>query len=319
VTRLFDDAIRGFEPVLPLGVGFSGGADSSALLIACARKWPGEVVALHVNHGLQAAAPRFEEHCRHLCSQHDIPIRVQRIDASATQGQSPEDAARRARYKCFEAFALAAQGQLAINSIAIAQHADDQVETMLLALSRGAGLGGLGAMPSQWTKNGVEYHRPLLRISGADVRAWLSKHDIAPIEDPTNRDEQFTRNRIRARLLPALESAFPHFRETFARSAQHAAQADGLLTDLALEDFAGVTIAGTCQPVIKLLQRLSLARRVNVLRYWLKSQHAEIPSTAQMDELVKQIAACQTKGHRIRLKVGSGFVERKGLVLAWYN
>jgi tRNA(Ile)-lysidine synthase len=211
------------------------------------------------------------------------------------------------------------KGPLAINSIAIAQHADDQVETMLLALSRGAGLGGISAMASQWAKNGVRYHRPLLGVSGADVRAWLNRQDIAPIEDPTNSDEQFTRNMIRARLLPVLESAFPHFRETFVRSAQHAAQANALLTEVAIEDFAEVTFVGSCQPAIKLLQRLSQERQVNVLRYWLKSQHQEIPSTAQMNELMKQIAACQTRGHHIRLKIGSGFVERKGTVLTWYN
>ena len=110
MTRLFDDAIRGFAPALPLGVGFSGGADSTALLIACARKWPGQVVALHVNHGLQVAATQFEAHCRQLCSQNDIPIRVQRVDGSARQGQSPEDAARRARYRCFETFVLVEKG-----------------------------------------------------------------------------------------------------------------------------------------------------------------------------------------------------------------
>ena len=130
--------MRGFNPVLPLAVALSGGADSVALLVACAQKWPEQVVALHINHGLQAAADSFEAHCRALCLQLNVPLRVQQVDAGKQPGQSPEDAARQARYKAFRALALVDTTQPTIRSIAIAQHADDQVETLLLALSRAA-------------------------------------------------------------------------------------------------------------------------------------------------------------------------------------
>jgi tRNA(Ile)-lysidine synthase len=319
MTRALDVAMRDFAPALPLAVAFSGGADSTALLLACAEKWPGQVVAFHVNHGLQAAAGAFELQCRNVCEQIQVPLWIQHVDAGPATGQSPEDAARQARYKAFKALALMEYAQAAIKSIAIAQHADDQVETILLALSRGAGLAGLSGMPKQWQREGVAYFRPLLQVRGADIRAWLSERGASFIEDPTNLDERFTRNRIRARLLPALQDAFPAFRETFARSASHSAQAQELLQEIAEQDLRAVELPGEGLPCIKSLQALSRARQANVLRYWLKNRFQVIPSTAQLTELLDQLAACTTRGHRIHIKVGQGYAQRSGQFLTWYN
>ncbi len=311
----FDAALRAFAPALPLAVGLSGGADSTALLLACAQRWPGQVQAIHVHHGLQAAADTFEQHCRALCARLQVPLAVQRVDARHAPGQSPEDAARIARYKAFEAAAHASPAQAAIHSIALAQHANAQVETLLLALSRGAGVAGLAAMPAQWERGGIAWHRPLLQVAGADVRAWLQARGECWVEDPSNADERYTRNRIRARLLPALEAVFPAFRDTFARSAAHAGQASSLLHDLAVQDLASVGMP----PQIAALQLLSSARQGNALRHWLKNHHQTTPTAAQLAELQRQIAACTTRGHRIRLKVGRGMVERVGTALHWYN
>nr|WP_255593621.1 tRNA lysidine(34) synthetase TilS [Acidovorax sp. sic0104] len=313
VTQSFDAAIQAFAPALPLAVGLSGGADSTALLVACARRWPGQVQAVHVHHGLQAAADGFERHCASLCQTLDVPLTVRRLDARAAPGQSPEDAARQARYKAFDGLALGQQALPAIQSIALAQHADDQVETVLLALSRGAGVAGLAAMPAQWERAGLQWHRPLLQVAGADVRAWVQAQGHAWIEDPTNTDTRFTRNRIRAQLLPVLDAAFPAFRDTFARSASHAAQAAQLLEELARED---VQLTGM-PPEIKILQRLSRARQANVLRHWLRTSHQTTPAAAQLAELLDQIQACTTRGHGIRIKVGRGFVVRQGPTLDW--
>ena len=315
MTQSFDAALRAFAPVLPLAVGLSGGADSTALLLACAERWPGQVQAIHVHHGLQAAADTFEQHCTALCARLQVPLTVQRVNAGHAPGQSPEDAARIARYKAFEAAAHASQALGAIKSIALAQHADDQVETLLLALSRGAGVAGLAAMPAEGQRGGIAFHRPLLQVAGADVRAWLLARSETWVEDPTNRDERYTRNRIRARLLPALDAVFPAFRDTFARSAAHAAQASTLLHELAQQDL--VTVGAP--PQVAALQALSAARQANVLRHWLRSHHQTTPSAAQLAELQRQIVACTTRGHRIRLKVGRGRVERVGAELHWYN
>ncbi|MDO9143903.1 tRNA lysidine(34) synthetase TilS [Rhodoferax sp.] len=313
MTRSFEQAIADFAPALPLAVAYSGGADSTALLLACARQWPGQVTAVHVHHGLQAAGDDFERHCRSFCADLNVPLVVQKVDARHAPGQSPEAAARHARYQAIDALAL--HGQLAIQTIAIAQHADDQVETLLLALSRGAGLPGLSAMAAQWQRGGLTYCRPLLQVSGIAIRDWLQTEGARFIEDPSNVDERFTRNRIRARVLPVLQACFPQFRDTFTRSSRHAAQAQVLLQEVAAEDLARVGVP----PDVKALQALSPARLANLLRHWLLSAHQATPTSAQLEALTAQIAACRTRGHQIHLKVGQGFCVRRGKVLDWYN
>ena len=310
-----DESVSRFTPALPLAIAYSGGPDSTALLLACAKKWPTQVQAIHVHHGLQAAADDFERHCQAFCAQIGVPLLVKRVDARHASGQSPEDAARRARYQAFETIALEEGASPTFRSIALAQHADDQIETLLLALSRGAGLPGLSAMPANWQRAGIAFYRPLLQVSAAEIRRWLASQGISSVQDPSNDDERFTRNRIRARVLPALEATFPHFRDTMARSTQHAAQAQTLLLEVAEQDLACV---GT-PPEIGRLQGLSRARQANVLRHWLRTAHQAVPSAAQLAELLDQIAACRTRGHAIRIKVGLGYAERRGLLLHWYN
>ena len=320
-AALVDAAIGGFKPPLPLAVAFSGGADSSALLLACHARWPGQVRAIHVHHGLQSAADGFQWHCEQLCARHGIALKVCAIDARNVQGQSPEDAARQGRYAALIQAArqpwFDAQGAEldAVCSMALAQHADDQVETLLLALSRGAGVAGLAAMPGHWQRAGLEWFRPLLAVPGQALRDWLRLRGLSWIEDPTNADPGYTRNRIRAQLLPVLEQVFPQFRNTFARSSAHCAQASELLNEQAAADLQMVGVP----PAIKALQRLSEARLGNVLRYWLRVAHGTTPTAAQLAQLVAQLGVCTTRGHRIHIKVGRGFVERQGASLGWYN
>ena len=322
MTISVDEALDRFQPELPLGVALSAGADSSALLAGCAQRWPGQVVALHVNHGLQAAAVQFEAACQTLCRSLNVPLRIARVDAGHAPGQSPEDAARIARYTALASLAgdVKTEGHIGhIGHIALAQHADDQVETMLLALSRGAGPAGLAAMPAHWERTGLHWHRPLLEVAAADIRHWLRQHSISWVEDPTNADPGFTRNRIRADLLPPLQACFPHFRDTFARAAQHSAAASELLDELADIDLLAVLDPVTDAPQIKALQLLRAPRQANALRHWLKTRFATTPSTAQLQALLAQIAACTTRSHHIDIRVGSGFVRREGAVLRWYN
>ena len=311
----FDQAMAAFDPALPLAVAYSGGADSSALLLACAARWPGQVRAIHVHHGLQAAADSFERHCVATCGALALPLLVCRVDARHAAGESPEDAARTARYQAFGTALRENPGWSAIRTMALAQHADDQVETLLLALSRGAGLAGLSAMPQHWQRDAIAYARPLLGVPGAELRAYLARHGAGFVEDPSNADLQFTRNRIRARLLPALDASFAQYRETFARSAEHAAQARQLLDEVAAEDLARIGGA----PGIGALRRMTRPRQANLLRHWLKARHQAVPSSAQLGELLDQIAACSTRGHGIHIKLAQGFVKREGDALAWYN
>ena len=312
-----------FEPTGPFAVALSGGADSTAMLLACVARWPQWTHAIHVHHGLQAAADHFQAHCEALCQQHQVPLQTVKVHAAHAAGESPEDAARRARYRAF-AQALQTnvwthlgktqQTTVHIQDMLLAQHADDQVETLLLALSRGAGLPGLAGMPAVMVREGVTYHRPWLLVAGDTLRQALQAIGQSWVEDPTNADTRFTRNRIRHQLLPPLLQAFPSFRQTLARSAGHIAQAQRLLTALAQVDLHSVGEP----PHIQALQALSEDRQTNVLRHWLALQGWQA-NAAQMQALLLQIKACTTRGHHIDLKVGRGFVRRDGAVLRCYN
>jgi tRNA(Ile)-lysidine synthase len=313
MAQTFEQALADFSPGLPIAVAFSGGADSMALLLACNRRWPGQVRAVHIHHGLQDAADDFEAHCRALCLRLNVPLVVRHVQAGNAPGQSPEDAARKARYA---ALADAVHTEWPdVQDVALAQHADDQVETLLIAMSRGAGLPGLSSMPSHWQRLGLNWHRPCLTVPGAALREWLHSQGQNWVEDPSNADHKFTRNRIRARVLPALAEALPAFRETFARSAAHAAEAQEVLNEVAAQDLAQVGVP----PRIQALQQLSRARQGLVLRHWLRHHHATTPSTAQLHELLDQLAACRTRGHRLHLKVGLGFMTREEQHLAWHS
>ena len=310
-----EPAVQAFEaryPIhLPCAVALSGGADSTALLWAAAQRWPGQVRALHVHHGLQAAGDDFERQCQQTCQALAVPLEVLRVQAHPRAGQSPQDAARRARYSAL-ARAAAAQG---CTMVLLGQHADDQAETLLLALGRGAGLPGLAAMPERFERHAMGFGRPLLALPAAALRQWLIAKGHRFIDDPSNRDEHYSRNRLRERVMPVLAEVVPHYRDTFARTARHAAQAQVLLDELAAQDLLQVG----CPPQLQQLQALSTERQANVLRHWLASVHSARPSAAQLDEMLAQVAACTTRGHRIELKVALGRVLRKGPQLVFHE
>lgn len=305
-----------------IAVALSGGADSVALLLALWRlaqqqQKPLTILALHVHHGLQTAASDFASYCQQLCAQlqaispkhltvlcHILPVQV----ACAT-GDSLEAQARLSRY---QALAQAANTHQA-DVVLLGQHADDQTESVLLALSRGAGVDGIAAMPAQFSRNGANFARPLLDIAGNTLRQWLAQHDVAWIEDPTNDDTRFTRNKLRHTVVPYFQQAVAGLNTSIARSARLAAEAGSLLRELAQADLQHIGNP----PNIKLLQQLSATRQRNVLRYWLKQQHNTIGSERQLLALQHVIAACTTRGHRIHIKVGLGYVQRQGDDLMW--
>lgn len=293
----------------PLGVAFSGGADSTALLLAACQVWPQRVVALHINHGLQAAAAAFEAHARAFCDERGIPLQVQQVQAQVQRGDSVEAVARDARYPALAQLAR----EHGACAVLLGQHQEDQAETVLLALSRGAGLPGLSAMPARVERHGVCFLRPWLAVSGRALRDWLHDQGTPYMEDPTNSDARFTRNRIRHQVLPVWERSFPGVAPMLARSARHAAQAQTLLQELARIDLQQVGDP----PSIRALQVLSSERQSNVLRHWLRLVGARQASDAQLQALLQQIEACTTRGHDIALKIGLGSVRRQGAVLAF--
>ena len=306
-------ALQALDPLPPKVVALSGGADSTAMLVACAQRWPGQVRAVHIHHGLQAAADSFAHHCEALCTRWQVSLVVHHVQAQHANGESPEEAARNARYLGIESVLQQHWGG-GLRHVLLAQHADDQAETVLLALSRGAGLPGLAAMPALRMRGDIHLHRPWVALPGALVRPWLQAQGETWCEDPTNQDTRYTRNRIRAELLPVWETLFPSFRQTLARTAQHAAQAQDLLDEVAAQDLAQVGQP----PLLSALQPLSPARQANVLRHWLKGLGVRA-SHAQLQALMQQVQACTTRGHHIHLKIGEGFVHRVQDRIDWYN
>lgn len=307
-------ALSASPPGLPFAVAFSGGADSTALLLASVQLWPGQVRAVHIHHGLSSQNDVFEAFCRQVCERWSVPLAVCHVDARAAAGDSPEATARHVRYSAL-AQTVTAQWGGVVRDVLTAQHADDQIETLLLALSRGSGLPGLMAMPARWQRDGLSWHRPFLSLPQQVLRQYLQAQGQDWVEDSSNTDERFTRNRIRAHVLPALERALPGFRAPFARSIAHTVQAQHLLDEWTRQDLARV---GT-PPQLPALQALPSERQAAVLRAWLKGHPGAVPSTAQLRELQKQVQRCTTRAHHIHLRVGAGWVVREGAGLAWHG
>ena len=315
-----------------LAIAFSGGADSTALLLGVLRLFcttapsplpmagpPPDITALHVHHGLQSSADVFAQHARALCLALQRPATLAAcqltylsipVQVALNKGDSVEARAREARYGALAQTATAASADLVL----LGHHANDQAESVLLALSRGAGVAGLAGMAPRFHRHGMLFERPLLHTPQSLIKDWLRQHQVPWIEDPSNTDLRFTRNRLRHAVLPVLEEHLPGFGASLERSARLAAQADSLLQELAEIDL----LQTGNPPHILQLQTLSQQRQANVLRHWLKQTHGTIGSESQMRALLRLIAACRTRGHRIDVKVGHGHVVREGAALRWH-
>ncbi len=252
-------------------VAFSGGLDSSVLLHLLAdwarREGLPPISAIHVHHGLQPAANAWPAHCASVCEQLDIPLDVARVQV--TPGASLEQAARRSRYQAFSERLSAGDVLLS------AQHRDDQAETLLFRVLRGAGVRGLAAMPASRPLGQGSLVRPLLDCSRAELQAYAQRHGLAWIEDPSNADERFSRNFLRRQVMPLLAERWPQASNSLARSANHLSEAQQLLDELAEMDLLGARGVFACPwlplPSLALsaVTALSDARQRNLLRHWL--------------------------------------------------
>jgi tRNA(Ile)-lysidine synthase len=263
-------------------VAYSGGVDSHVLLHALAtlRPLPGtQVGAVHVNHGLQADAGRWQEHCRTVCRDLGIPCVDLRVDARAAAGESPEAAARQARYRVLQDWLPAG------HCLLTAQHRDDQAETLLLQLLRGSGVRGLAAMPPAAAFGEGHLLRPLLACSRASLLAYARRHALEWVEDPSNTDTGLDRNYLRHRVLPVLRERWPAMSETLARSAGHCAEAAGLLADQAMQDIAALSQGVSDTLPAAGLRQLPPARRRNALRHWLAERAGTAPSAAVLSRV----------------------------------
>ena len=248
-------------------VGFSGGLDSTVLLHRLRHDAGFQqygLRALHVHHGLQAAADEWAAHCRRICDAWGIPLRVMQVNVSTRAGHGLEAAAREARYAAFAE--TLASGEVLVT----AHHLQDQAETFLLRALRASGVDGLAAM-RDWRAFAAGWHwRPLLETSRADLEIHARQHGLDWIEDPSNLHTAHDRNFLRRQVMPLLEQHWPHASAAFARSAALARESAGLLEQ---EDAGALAMTRTLDPAAlsaTTLLTLPPARRARVLRRWLE-------------------------------------------------
>lgn len=268
-------------------IAYSGGLDSHVLAHLCARiKAEGQVLdfqALHVHHGLQDSADVWSGHCAQVCHGLGLPFWELRVDARARPGESPEEAARLARYGAIRAHIQAGDVVLA------AQHRDDQAETLLLQLMRGAGLAGLSAMPEIAPLSPGLLLRPLLGLARAQLRDYALAHGLCWVEDPSNRDIDYDRNFLRQEIIPRLEQRWPSLGKSLSRSAGHCAEARQRLGDLALDlCHSALNADGESLSVAK-LQAFQTADQRWVLREWLRMRGFRMPSQAVIGRILAEV------------------------------
>lgn len=289
-------------------VAYSGGLDSTVLLhcMQALRAQSGfALTALHVHHGLQPGADVWAEHCAAVCADWAVPLTIERVTV-AVGDKGLEAAARAARRRAF-----AAQ---AVDAIVLAQHRDDQAETFLFRLLRGAGTRGLAAMRAvSPMTDGPDLWRPMLTTSRVEILAYAQAHALRWIEDPSNADLTYTRNFLRLGVLPTLATRFPAVGSILARTAEQMAEDAALLDELAALDAEG---AGDAEGGLSCarLAVLTPARARNLLRGWLARSGVFI-DRARLDDLLKQALAAPDAHPEIH--IGERCLKRSRGLLHW--
>jgi tRNA(Ile)-lysidine synthase len=266
-------------------VGFSGGLDSAVLLHALTYRRSESVRAVHINHGLHPDAARWEAHCAEFARTLRVPYQARTIHVPLDAQEGLESAARYARYAAFSE--LLRPGE----TLLTAHHADDQLETVLLALLRGSGVDGLAAMPRCQPFASGWHVRPLLDFTREELQRWASEHGLRWLEDPSNLNPRFDRNYLRSQVVPLLRERWPSAAHAVARTALHLGEASTLLDEVAARDLAAATL-GSCLRT-HALRSLDGPRRRNVLRYWLRSCGARAPSTRKLAALEHDMLAAE--------------------------
>ncbi|HJS21397.1 MAG TPA: tRNA lysidine(34) synthetase TilS [Steroidobacteraceae bacterium] len=265
-------------------VAFSGGVDSTALLHALSelRADLGLTLrAAHVNHHLQPRADDWAAHCRQVGARLGVPLDVLDVDLRASRGESPEAAARAARY------AAIARHLGPAEHLITAHHREDQLETILLRLLRGAGAAGLGGMPEAAPFGTALLLRPLLGVERAALVAYCQAAQLEWIDDSSNMDVRFDRNFLRQRVIPVLRERWPAVADCVARSGSHLTEARWLLDERAQEDLALARDGEGLR--VPALRALAPARARNLLRFWIESAGQPAPSSAMLEQAMAQM------------------------------
>lgn len=280
-------------------VAYSGGVDSQVLLHALTQlqkqqRISNKIIVCHVNHGLSEHADDWQSFAQEQCLQLSQQLIIKKVTVKPTAQQSLEAVARDKRYQ-----ALSSLGQHQC-LILTGHHGDDQSETFLLALKRGAGIKGLSAMNKSSTLGQHLLLRPLLTTSRSDIEQYAELCHLSWIEDESNNDTRFDRNFIRKKVMPMLRERWPSISETINRSAALCAQSQQLLDEVAQEDLNECLTTGHSLSVPN-LEVLSVSRFNNVIRFFLAQQGLLMPSVAQINQLREQFSVAQDKTPEVKI------------------
>ncbi len=304
-AEIIESALNQHKTASHIYVGYSGGVDSHVLLHLCAsiKTLSGKITAVYVHHGLQAEAESWSEHCQKIAENLNVHFMALRIDATASSGESPEEAARNARYTALKPLINADDVLL------IGQHRDDQLETVLLQLFRGAGLRGLSGIPeSSFFGQGIML-RPLLNVSKLDINEYALAHQLQWVEDPSNQQNDYDRNFLRNIVIPLLKERWESCDKTVARSAKHCAEAQVVVSAVADELFYPVFSKSNKTLCISQLQAHKSPRQQLIIRHWFQSLGLRMPAQAFVDRIQSEVIAAREDSDPILLGQGC-FIRR---------
>ena len=271
-----------------LWVAYSGGLDSSVLLHRLVNDTQGfDIKAIHINHGLSQNANAWEQHCQAICEILNVELTIKKINIEKSKGQSLEAVARETRYQAFSTV------MGSNDCLLTAHHQDDQAETLLLQLLRGAGLDGLSAMPALTSFSNGYLYRPLLETPRSELLSYAKENKLHWMEDESNDDTDIDRNYIRHQIMPQLKNRWPSAEKTLSRSASHCASAKRLLTVLAKQDYLDCQGSQANTLSINKLSKFERERQDNVLRFWLKQLKLSMPSTIKLAHLHQNVLAAK--------------------------
>ena len=279
-------------------LGLSGGVDSVVLLdllVLHAAKLRFELEAVHVNHQLSPNAARWARFCRALCRERSVSLTVKKVEV--TRGNSTERAAREARY--------AALATARADFIALAHNADDQAETVLLQLLRGAGVKGLAAMPLVKPARPFALLRPLIDVPRSEIEAYARRGKLEWIEDESNESGEYLRNWLRHEIAPRIAARVPGYRATLTRAARHFAESAELLDELARIDGGDDALS------VSRLRALSLARSRNLIRYAIARHGWRMPAAGRLEEALRQALSARADA-RMEVDLGDCTLRRRG-------
>lgn len=294
------------KPPEQLYIGYSGGMDSHVLLHLCASlpQWQDKITAVYIHHGLQSVASEWAEHCAKQAQALGVKFLTLHVNATPERGESPEEAARNARYSALKNLISADNDVLLI-----AQHQDDQLETVLLQLFRGSGLRGLSGIPESNSFSHGSILRPLLHSSKQELCDYAHECKLQWIEDPSNQSQQYDRNFLRLAVIPLLKQRWQAVDKTVARSAKHCAEAQYIVTAIADELFDPVFNSIDKTLNITQLKMHKATRQHLVIRHWFSYLGLRMPPQAFVDRLLTEVV--WAKPSSVPLLVGQNYGIRR--------